>query len=78
MLEITREGILKTQIMYKANLSFFQLNEYLAFLLENGLINQSNIEGKEVYCITTKGLNFLSRYRELLKMVDNRKNSVML
>ena len=29
ILEIAREGTLKTQVMYRANLSFTQLNDYL-------------------------------------------------
>ena len=37
MLEVARDGALKTKIMYEANLSFAQLNEYLSFLLEIGL-----------------------------------------
>ena len=41
IIEIAREGTLKTQIMYKANLSFTQLNNYVAFLLNNNLINSN-------------------------------------
>ena len=69
ILEITKEGILKTQIMYKANLSFTQLNDYLKFMLNNNLINQTNIEGKEVYVVTEKGLNFLHGHNELTKLL---------
>ncbi|MGD6852059.1 MAG: winged helix-turn-helix domain-containing protein [Candidatus Bathyarchaeia archaeon] len=70
MLEIARRGSLKTQIMYKANLSFTQLNDYLAFLLDNGLITQSYVDGKEGYIITSKGLGFLRRHHELTSMLD--------
>ena len=69
MLEIAKEGILKTQIMYKANLSFTQLNDYLKFALDNDLISQTNIEGKEVYFVTEKGLDFLQRHNELTKLL---------
>ena len=68
------QGLLKTQIMYRANLSFWQLNEYLKFLLETDLITQTNVEGREVYLITAKGLGFLRRHRELKKMLDNHEN----
>jgi predicted transcriptional regulator len=74
ILKIAKEGILKTQIMYKANLSFTQLNDYLKFMLNNNLINQTNIEGKEVYVITEKGLNFLQRHNELTKLLKTRSN----
>lgn len=69
MLEIAKEGILKTQIMYKANLSFTQLNDYLKFALDNDLISQTNIEGKEVYVVTEKGLDFVQRHNELTKLL---------
>ncbi len=70
ILEISRGGILKTQIMYRANLSYTQLNDYLAFLLENNLITQSNVDIKGGYQITKKGSDFLQTHRELLKMME--------
>ena len=55
ILEIAKEGTLKTQIMYKANLSFTQLNDYLSFMLNNSLIILTIDNGKEVYVVTEKG-----------------------
>ena len=69
ILDITKEGTLKTQIMYRANLSFTQLNAYLQFMLLNNLIAHRTREGKEVYCITAKGLNFLQMHTELLELL---------
>ena len=43
IMEIAREGALKTQIMYKANLSFTQLNNYIAFLLDKNLITPTDL-----------------------------------
>jgi predicted transcriptional regulator len=68
ILEIGKEKVLKTQIMYKANLSFTQLNNYLKFLLENDLLSRNESEGKETYLITEKGLDFLQKYYELTKL----------
>ena len=70
VLEIAKNGSLKTQIMYQANLSFAQLNDYLGFLLEVGLLKQSNENGKDVYRTTQKGVRFLRNYykiRDLLR-----------
>ncbi len=69
MLESAKGGILKTQIMYRANLSYTQLNVYLTFLLHYGLIVHSTVEGKEGYLVTAKGLDFLQRHRELERMI---------
>ncbi|MCW3984134.1 MAG: winged helix-turn-helix domain-containing protein [Candidatus Bathyarchaeota archaeon] len=79
ILEIARDGALKTQIMYRAGLSYPQLNDYLLFLIDNNLLTQSNINGKDVYRITLKGRNFLKRHHELTKMLkakDWRKTAL--
>jgi predicted transcriptional regulator len=69
MLEIAKEGSIKTQIMYKANLSFTQLNDYIDFLLNNDLIKQTSSDGKEVYVITEKGMDFLQVHKELVQLL---------
>jgi len=65
ILEVAGEGTLKTQIMYKANLSFAQLNEYLAFLLETDLIKVFSDEEKTIYKTTRKGIRYLQSYKEI-------------
>jgi predicted transcriptional regulator len=69
IIEIAREGALKTQIMYKANLSFTQLNNYIAFLLSNNLITQTIYNGREVYVVTAQGLDFLQKHGDLIQML---------
>jgi predicted transcriptional regulator len=49
-------GATKTKLMYKAYLSFNQLREYLALLVENGLIEY---EGDQTYRTTQKGMRLL-------------------
>src|SRR5512137_2511913 len=49
VLEIAKEGTLKTQIMYKANLSFAQLNDYLKFMLKIELLQKLVEQGKDIY-----------------------------
>lgn len=65
ILELARGGALKTQIMYKANLSFTQLNNYLKFMSKTNLLDKIVKEGKEIYRATEKGLYFLQRYYEI-------------
>lgn len=69
ILEIAKEGTLKTQVMYKANLSFAQLTEYLKFMLKIKLIQKFNHQGKDVYIATDKGLDFLQRQCELTELL---------
>jgi len=82
ILEIAKDGVLKTQIMYRANLSFTQLNDYIKFMLKNELLEKILLNEKEVYKATEKGLNFLQRYREITELLktegDNIKNNVKI
>ena len=81
ILEIAKDGTLKTQIMYKANLSFAQLNDYLKFMLKTNLLNKFRANGKDVYEATKKGIDFLERHlelTELLKENEKSKNGVKI
>jgi predicted transcriptional regulator len=81
ILEIAKDGTLKTQIMYKANLSFAQLNDYLKFMLKTSLLKKFVVKGKDVYEATEKGVDFLQRHfelTELLKENENGKNGVKI
>ena len=83
ILEIARDGTLKTQVMYRANLSFTQLNDYLDFMLKTCLLERNEINAKDVYRATDKGLDFLQRYREINELLrseedNNGKNHVKI
>jgi predicted transcriptional regulator len=75
ILEIAKEGTLKTQIMYKANLSFTQLNDYLQFMVMNNLIAHHTHEGRKVYIITSKGFTFLQIHGDLLHLLRTEISS---
>jgi len=74
ILEIAKDGVLKTQIMYRANLSFTQLNDYIKLMLRNELLEKVVINDKEVYKATEKGMNFLQRYREMTELLKTEGN----
>nr|MDO8097988.1 winged helix-turn-helix domain-containing protein [Candidatus Njordarchaeota archaeon] len=82
ILEIAKDGVLKTQIMYRANLSFTQLNDYLKFMLNKELLEKVTLNEKEFYKATEKGINFLQRYREITELLktegNNYKNNVKI
>jgi predicted transcriptional regulator len=82
ILQIAKDGVLKTQIMYRANLSFTQLNEYIRFMLKNELLDKVTLNNKESYRATEKGLNFLQRYHEITELLrtenENYKNNVKI
>ncbi len=82
IIEIAKEGALKTQIMYKANLSFTQLNNYISFLISNNLLTPTIFDDREGYIVTEQGLDFLQKHRELIQLLktsgSSRKNEVYL
>ena len=82
ILETAKDGVLKTQIMYGANLSFTQLNDYLSFMLKSELLEKVLLNDREVYRATEKGMNFLQRYREITELLktegENYKNNVKI
>ena len=83
ILEIAKEGSLKTQIMYRANLSFTQLNDYLGFMLRIGLLDKILKNDRETYRATEKGVDFLQRYREITELLkaeedNNAKNGIRI
>ena len=81
ILEIAKEGTLKTQIMYKANLSFAQLNDYLKFMQKTSLLRKFRANGKDVYTATEKGIDFMRRHFELTELLqeeENGKNGVKI
>jgi hypothetical protein len=59
--------------MYKANLSFAQLNEYLRLMLDLDLLELYKNSERNFFKTTNKGLRFLESYKkiqELLKKED--------
>jgi predicted transcriptional regulator len=71
ILEIAKEGTLKTQIMYRANLSFTQLNDYLNFMIRINLLDRISENDRERFETTNKGIDFLQRYREISELLKN-------
>ena len=69
ILAITKDGSLKTQVMYRANLSFKQLNDYLSFLLKRELIEVIEKNKKNIYKTTPKGIRYLENYEGILNLL---------
>ena len=66
----TAEGAFKTRIMYEAYLSFSQLEEYLALLRRNGLLEYN--ETSTTFKTTEKGVRLLELCNKLHEIVNIR------
>lgn len=69
ILEVAKEGQIKTRIMYRVNLSFSQVNEYLSFLTEMGFLRVRLENRKKIYKTTTKGISYIDNYAEMTKLL---------
>jgi predicted transcriptional regulator len=70
ILDFTREGAKKTEILYQSNTNFAQLEEYLHFLLEKDLLKEKQVQNNSgsmsrLFITTKKGTDFL---REINKV----------
>ena len=69
ILETARGGAIKTHIMYKAKLSYAQLNEYLPLLVERGFLENltimKNRQMKHLLKTSGQGEVFLQNFRLL-------------
>jgi len=68
--EIASEGVLKSQIMYRANLSFRNLHGYLSIMLDLNLLKVTMKKGKKNYQTTPKGFTYLRSFREIRHLLD--------
>lgn len=76
ILEIAKDGALKTPIMYKANLSFTQLNEYLSFLLGKKFVEAVVKKRGATYKTTPKGLKYLQSYKRIKDILSGKEFSI--
>jgi predicted transcriptional regulator len=74
MLRLGEAG--KTEIMYSANMSYFQLQKYLKFLLDLKLIDRVTVGNPMVtYRVTRKGLRLLRSIDGILEILESREES---
>jgi predicted transcriptional regulator len=67
ILDIARNGALKTHLMYKANLSYMVVTQYLNFLMKTGLIEEILADDgpTRLYKTSSKGFKYLEVYQDL-------------
>src|ERR671938_1152827 len=67
-------GATKTKIMYKAYLSYAQLKEYLAVLVESGLlqvVENGSTTNNQIFRTAEKGWQFLKLYNSIGELANS-------
>ncbi len=71
MLKAGENGAGKTKIMYSVNMSYTQIQKYLSFLINHGLIDKVELGNPSVtYLVTEKGLSLLKSIDTVLEVLD--------
>ena len=72
ILRTARSGQIKTHIMYKAKLSYAQVNEYLPLLIDKGLLEPFTMKQRKVhrklYRTTEKGMRLIENFESIDKL----------
>jgi len=72
ILHYARGGKLKTHIMYKTRLSYYQIQDYFPLLIEKGFLENTTIKQKgkitRIYRTTKKGMEFLEHLESVNKL----------
>ncbi len=70
MLRVGEDGAGKTEIMYSTNMSYSQIQKYLAFLIGQGFIAKVKIGNPKVtYQVTEAGLKLLKSIDSVTEML---------
>lgn len=74
ILNISRNGAKKTQIVYKANLSFEIMKKHVQVLSDKGLIEQSG----RLYFTTDRGVNYIDQYRDFITPLNGNVGAITI
>jgi len=70
MLRVGENGAGKTEIMYSANMSYAQIQKYLAFLMSQNLISKVEVGNPSIkYHVTDKGSKLLESINNIMEML---------
>ena len=77
ILDAATEGALRTHIMFKCNLNSRQLQLYLEFLVEKGLLRRERDppSSKFEYKTTDLGSKYMHAYETLFELVGRREST---
>ena len=77
ILQIASEGARKTEILYKAFLSYPQLREYMDALMASELVRYTG-DKEKIYYTTEKGMRLLNMYKEIDGMIPQENNLTVI
>lgn len=74
ILDVSKEGAKKTEILYHSNLNYMQLKSYLRFLIEKDILEEKEVKDNgntyKLYKPTEKGLVFHNDIKKVLSHLN--------
>lgn len=73
LLAIQQKGgkIKPTHLLYKSNLSYQRMNDYLKELMDKEFVEEEQVKDKKFYRITEKGNVFLQEYQKIVNFTES-------
>ena len=78
ILTISINGIKKTHIMYRANLSHIQLEKFLNVLISKDLLIRTIDGDGSSYKTTSKGLEFIKEFEKIQILLGENNNKIKI
>ncbi len=66
-----RHGVAVTKLCHEANLSHGRLKKMIGKLIEAGLMNEIEYDGKHTFVVTERGKVFLDRYKQFTSVAES-------
>ncbi|MBS3128377.1 hypothetical protein J4410_04485 [Candidatus Woesearchaeota archaeon] len=66
-----KEKIKPTHLLYKSNLSYQRMKEYLDDLMQKQLILEESEKGQKFFALTDKGHKFLQEYAKMREFTES-------
>ena len=60
-----------THLLYKSNLSYKKMLEYVKELIGKGMMGEEEIKGKKMYSITEKGEHYILEFKKIKEFSDS-------
>jgi predicted transcriptional regulator len=75
ILEMARQGILKTNIMYNVGLNSDMLNRYVGLMMNTKLLEKVLLNKRVVYKTTHKGIEFMYHCCEIERLLETENDA---
>jgi predicted transcriptional regulator len=70
ILEVCKNPVSKTKIVYSGNLNFRTIKPHMDYLIDSGLLEISTNSKTKMYKTTPKGLEVLERFKEIQDSIE--------